>query len=237
MHPWSLLAGGWSHAARARRADSRTVATGETSARSVEAPSRCSALEGRTGSPTSAAPASRAGRAWCGGRGVLFGGRSTEIYLCNVCSCHERLRRNGIRGQAASIPRRSGSLLGWVVTAAARPADHPSADDGGASSREEAPPPAAMWVSRASPSWTRSILAEICLCHACSCQEIEGGNARAGVRSLHAREPRQASALWSLRWPACCRHCCHHIICASSGHHRPCHTRPCTLSLSTTACT
>jgi hypothetical protein len=25
----------------------------------------------------------------CGGRCVLFGGRLTEIYLCNVCSCQK----------------------------------------------------------------------------------------------------------------------------------------------------
>eukprot|EP01047_Picozoa_sp_COSAG01_P004812 COSAG01_NODE_160_length_23692_cov_9.703599_18_plen_113_part_00 len=35
-------------------------------------------------------------------------------------------------------------------------------------------------VSRAFPSWKRSILTEICLCHACFDHEIEGGNARAG---------------------------------------------------------
>eukprot|EP01047_Picozoa_sp_COSAG01_P064409 COSAG01_NODE_8519_length_2755_cov_8.227410_5_plen_73_part_00 len=34
-------------------------------------------------------------------------------------------------------------------------------------------------VSRAFPSWNRSILTEIYLCHPCSC-EIEDGNARAG---------------------------------------------------------
>jgi hypothetical protein len=36
------------------------------------------------------------------------------------------------------------------------------------------------WVRRAFPSCTRSILTGVYLCHACSCQEIEGGNARAG---------------------------------------------------------
>eukprot|EP01047_Picozoa_sp_COSAG01_P037344 COSAG01_NODE_2962_length_6786_cov_21.580544_3_plen_153_part_00 len=39
-------------------------------------------------------------------------------------------------------------------------------------------------VSRPFPSWSRSILTEIYLCHACSCQQIniEGGNARTGGR-------------------------------------------------------
>jgi hypothetical protein len=37
-------------------------------------------------------------------------------------------------------------------------------------------------VSRAFPSWKRSILTEIYLCHACSCQEIEDRNARTGAR-------------------------------------------------------
>eukprot|EP01047_Picozoa_sp_COSAG01_P065464 COSAG01_NODE_8849_length_2638_cov_1.501772_1_plen_78_part_10 len=36
-------------------------------------------------------------------------------------------------------------------------------------------------MSRAFPSWKRSILAEIYLCHACSYHEIEVGNARAGA--------------------------------------------------------
>jgi hypothetical protein len=34
------------------------------------------------------------------------------------------------------------------------------------------------------PSWKRSILTEIYLCHACSYHEIKDGNARAG-RRLH----------------------------------------------------
>eukprot|EP01047_Picozoa_sp_COSAG01_P045867 COSAG01_NODE_4258_length_5201_cov_4.634065_6_plen_143_part_00 len=38
-------------------------------------------------------------------------------------------------------------------------------------------------MSRAFPSWTRSILTEIYLCHACSYHEIEDGNARAGERA------------------------------------------------------
>jgi hypothetical protein len=41
---------------------------------------------------------------------------------------------------------------------------------------------AAAVVSRAFPSYTRSILTEIYLCHSCSCHEIEDGNARAGLR-------------------------------------------------------
>eukprot|EP01047_Picozoa_sp_COSAG01_P040868 COSAG01_NODE_3465_length_6056_cov_32.665268_4_plen_147_part_00 len=36
-------------------------------------------------------------------------------------------------------------------------------------------------VSRAFSSWKRSILSEIYLCHACSYQEIEDGNARTGM--------------------------------------------------------
>jgi hypothetical protein len=35
-------------------------------------------------------------------------------------------------------------------------------------------------VSRPFPSWNRSILTEIYLCHACSHPEVEGGNARVG---------------------------------------------------------
>eukprot|EP01047_Picozoa_sp_COSAG01_P048264 COSAG01_NODE_4686_length_4811_cov_4.669355_9_plen_120_part_00 len=34
-------------------------------------------------------------------------------------------------------------------------------------------------VSRAFPSWNRSIWPEICLCHACAYPKIEDGNARA----------------------------------------------------------
>jgi hypothetical protein len=41
---------------------------------------------------------------------------------------------------------------------------------------------AALIVSRAFPSYTRSILAEMYLCQACSCHAIEDGNARPGAR-------------------------------------------------------
>jgi hypothetical protein len=37
-----------------------------------------------------------------------------------------------------------------------------------------------IFVSRAFPSWNRSMLTEICLCHACSCHETEDGNAPTG---------------------------------------------------------
>jgi hypothetical protein len=43
-----------------------------------------------------------------------------------------------------------------------------------------AAPPLVSW---ASPSWDRSILTEIYLCHACSYHEIEDGNARTGWRT------------------------------------------------------
>jgi hypothetical protein len=50
--------------------------------------------------------------------------------------------------------------------------------------RRQRRPEAARRVSRAFPSWTWSILAEIYLCHACSAHEIEDGNARAGALGL-----------------------------------------------------
>jgi hypothetical protein len=43
--------------------------------------------------------------------------------------------------------------------------------------------PELLSVSRAFPSWKRSILTEIFLCHACSYHETEDGNARAGGTS------------------------------------------------------
>jgi hypothetical protein len=43
-------------------------------------------------------------------------------------------------------------------------------------------------VSWAFPSWHRSILTEIYLCHACSYHEVEDGNARLGVRLLGAAD-------------------------------------------------
>jgi hypothetical protein len=42
-------------------------------------------------------------------------------------------------------------------------------------------------VSRAFPSWKRSILTEIYLCHACSYQGIEDGNARTDRQALRVR--------------------------------------------------
>eukprot|EP01047_Picozoa_sp_COSAG01_P046522 COSAG01_NODE_4377_length_5085_cov_6.039110_3_plen_142_part_00 len=61
-------------------------------------------------------------------------------------------------------------------------------------------------VSRAFPSCTRSILAEIYLCHACSCQEIEVGNARAGadVGALHPGQQRRRAHALSVRGRARC---------------------------------
>jgi hypothetical protein len=52
-------------------------------------------------------------------------------------------------------------------------------------------------VSRAFPSCTRSILTEIYLCRACSCQEIEDGNARAGA--TRTGSPSAPSAVCDLR--------------------------------------
>eukprot|EP01047_Picozoa_sp_COSAG01_P006727 COSAG01_NODE_247_length_20443_cov_52.339543_7_plen_200_part_00 len=68
--------------------------------------------------------------------------------------------------------------------------------------------PAQTSVSRPFPSWSRSILAEIYLCHACSCQETlrtepAGQVARGCWRSIasassHAPSPRSCGASW--RW-------------------------------------
>jgi hypothetical protein len=43
-------------------------------------------------------------------------------------------------------------------------------------------------VSRVFPSWNRSILTEIYLCHACSDHEIEDGNARTGDDTAHGSD-------------------------------------------------
>jgi|EP01047_Picozoa_sp_COSAG01_P021296 hypothetical protein len=40
-------------------------------------------------------------------------------------------------------------------------------------------------VSRAFPSWNRSVLTDIYLCHSCSYHEIEAGNARTGGPAVH----------------------------------------------------
>jgi hypothetical protein len=68
--------------------------------------------------------------------------------------------------------------------------------------------PAQTSVRRPFPSWNRSILAEIYLCHACSCQEIwrtetagQVGRACWGSiasASSHALSPRSCGASW--RW-------------------------------------
>jgi hypothetical protein len=58
-------------------------------------------------------------------------------------------------------------------------------------------------VSRPFPSWNRSILTEIYLCHACSCHEIEDGNGRAGLwSSRRRRRHRHRSRHSRLPWPA-----------------------------------
>jgi hypothetical protein len=56
-------------------------------------------------------------------------------------------------------------------------------------------------VSRAFPPWNRSILTEMYLCHACSCHEIEDGNAWTGAQAMRRQYgaghngARRASAL------------------------------------------
>jgi hypothetical protein len=57
------------------------------------------------------------------------------------------------------------------------------------------------FVSRAFPSWNRSILTEIYLCHACSYHEIEGGNTRAG---LAGRGGRRLDHGYGYNARACC---------------------------------
>jgi hypothetical protein len=58
-------------------------------------------------------------------------------------------------------------------------------------------------VSRAYPSWSRSILTEIYLCHARSCHEIEDGNARTGPQPAHRRHPRRPPGLRLRDSPGC----------------------------------
>jgi hypothetical protein len=66
-------------------------------------------------------------------------------------------------------------------------------------------------VSRAFPSCTRSILTEIYLCHACSCHEIEDGNARSGStpngRSLDQHH--RADLHFIQQCPLCVCYWCH----------------------------
>jgi hypothetical protein len=71
-------------------------------------------------------------------------------------------------GEAAAA---AAAATAAAVAEAARHARPPSASTGLRASSS---------VSRACPSWDRSIVTEIYLCHACSCQETEDGNARAG---------------------------------------------------------
>jgi G3E family GTPase len=72
-----------------------------------------------------------------------------------------------------------------LVSAGPRPAGQPKEEGGRlprSSSVTEGGSRAALRVSRPFPSWNRSMLTEICLCHACSCLlgNIEDGNGRAG---------------------------------------------------------
>jgi hypothetical protein len=80
-------------------------------------------------------------------------------------------------------------------------------------------------VSRAFPSWDRSILTEIYRCHDCSYHEIEDGHARTGCE----RSPRLAAAqtpsaavvavshLYACIGSPCLRHCVHGASIGAAG--------------------
>jgi hypothetical protein len=74
-----------------------------------------------------------------------------------------------------------------------------------ASRRARRQPPAqplgSAAVSRPFPSWNRSILAEIYLCHACSNHDIEDGHGRAGARAGGAPAMAAPPPRWTCRTP------------------------------------
>jgi hypothetical protein len=82
--------------------------------------------------------------------------------------------------------------------------------------------------ARAFPSLMRSVLTEICLCHACSCHEIEDGNARGSTRRPTARDRRRCPGARRLSVAGggrqCARFCltCARVLgccCAGRGKH------------------
>eukprot|EP01047_Picozoa_sp_COSAG01_P060318 COSAG01_NODE_7377_length_3230_cov_7.645800_2_plen_177_part_00 len=116
---------------------------------------------------------------------------STEIYLGHSRSCHNfEILRMERRGQdqggcaPAPVPARPACLLRSSTAAA-------GGGEGWACSIRSAmtsgrTPPHRSGVRRPFPSWNRSILTEIYLCHACSCQRnIEDGNGRAGAGFIY----------------------------------------------------
>jgi hypothetical protein len=112
----------------------------------------------------------------------------TGMFLCVGCSCHESetqrpgssdpLRRQAPRhrqrdGRAGEVRRagRGGAGRPLLLRHAAAHLPLRLAHTTGAPR---------VVVSRAFPSWKRSVLTEIYLCHACSYHEIEDGNTRVG---------------------------------------------------------
>jgi|EP01049_Picozoa_sp_SAG25_P011007 hypothetical protein len=81
----------------------------------------------------------------------------TEIYLCHDCSCQEILRTE-TAGQVGETLENKKLLDVAIPKGLWR-----SLKEAGVLRGD---------VSRPFPSWNRSILTEISLCHACSCQEI-----------------------------------------------------------------
>jgi hypothetical protein len=87
----------------------------------------------------------------------------TEIYLCHACSCQEIWRAETAGQVLATDSAQVVASVGAYVTRT----DAWECTEG-------------RNFDCAENFGERSILAEIYLCHACSCHEIEDGNARTG---------------------------------------------------------
>jgi hypothetical protein len=85
----------------------------------------------------------------------------TEISLCRTCSCQEIWRME----MARQGSRRARLIYDFFLTTA-----RPNGTNIAHTITDEIT--IALAVSRPFPSWNRSILTEIYLCHACSCREI-----------------------------------------------------------------
>jgi hypothetical protein len=143
----------------------------------------------------------------------VFGSRPflAEHCLCDACSCHETEAARGVGSAEPPEPPPPSYLdvhaeeidscfgqpnLASIIDAVAEMAASSAAAAGDdskhwsvrAAQALSSASPTSLAVSWASPSCVRSILTEIYLCHACSCHEVEDGNARTGhTRGAAAR--------------------------------------------------
>eukprot|EP01047_Picozoa_sp_COSAG01_P048021 COSAG01_NODE_4641_length_4858_cov_6.174827_3_plen_226_part_00 len=142
----------------------------------------------------------QAGLMMTGGGGAGGGAAALQAAAVAAAAAPAAVAQIDYQGEEAGallLPRPPGPAAAGVGDADPGGSDG-SGGGGGDGSADRQPPDAESklpsLVSAAVPSWMRSILTEIYLCHACSRQEIEDGNASGRAAAALRRSAAAAAA-------------------------------------------